>query len=94
MTERNADAPDHEVEQVARAGVRGMIGALQTEKFSPDLMISAALHILAAWVASSQTRSSATERAEDIEELLDVLPSVIDYHRTASWLPDPHRDDH
>ena len=51
MTDRNADAPDDEVDEVARAGIRGMISALKTEKFSPDLMVNAALHILAAWVA-------------------------------------------
>jgi hypothetical protein len=94
MTDRNTDAPDHEVAEVARAGIRGMISALKEEKFSPDLMINAALHILAAWVASSQKRSSASERADDVEHLLNMLPSVVDYHREASWLPDPHRDDH
>jgi hypothetical protein len=48
MTDRNDDAPDEEVEHVARAGVRGMISALKSEKLSPDLMVNAALHILAA----------------------------------------------
>jgi hypothetical protein len=94
MTERDFDAPDDEIVEVAQAGIRGMISAVHAEKISPDLMINAALHIIAAWVASSQTTSSVTEKAEDVEALLDVLPSVIDYHRTAGWLPDPHRDDH
>jgi hypothetical protein len=57
-------------------------------------MIDAALHVLAAWVASSQTHSPIGERAEEVEELLDVLPSYIEYHRTAGWLPEPHRNDH
>jgi hypothetical protein len=39
-----------------------MVGALSGERFSPDLMINAALHIRSAWVASSQTKSSAAER--------------------------------
>jgi hypothetical protein len=90
----NTDAPDDEVEEVAQAGIRGMISALKAEKFSPDLMINAALHIVAAWVASSQTKSFASERTDDIEALVDMLPSAIDYHRAAVWLPDPHRDDH
>jgi hypothetical protein len=95
MTDPNPDAPDQAVQEVAQAGIRGMISALvKTEKFPPELMVNAALHILAAWVASSQTRSSASERADDIEDLVDTLPSVIDYHRAASWLPHPHRDDH
>jgi hypothetical protein len=94
MTDRNADAPDDEVEQVAHAGIRRMISAMKTEKSSPDLMVNAALHILAAWVASSQTRPSASERADDVEDLVGMLPSIIDYHRTESWLADPHRDDH
>jgi len=37
-----------------------MIEALKNkgEDFSPDLMINAALHILSAWVASSQTTAA------------------------------------
>jgi hypothetical protein len=27
----------------------------------------------------------------DIEELAELLPSYIEYHRSAKWLPDPHR---
>jgi hypothetical protein len=33
--------PSAEVEEVAQTGIRGMIGALKSEKFSPDLMINA-----------------------------------------------------
>jgi hypothetical protein len=36
---------------LARAGIRGMISALKTVKFSPALTVNAALHILKAWVA-------------------------------------------
>jgi hypothetical protein len=79
MTGPNPHAPDQEVQEVAQAGIRGMISALKTEKFPPELMVNVALHILAVWVASSQTRSSASERADDIEDLVDTLPSVIDY---------------
>jgi hypothetical protein len=27
----------------------------------------------------------------DIEELEELLPLYIDYHRAAKWFPDPHR---
>ena len=70
-----------------------MINALGPEAIAPDLMIDAALHILAAWVASSQTNSTPAEREADIEELEEALPSYIEYHRSAKWLPDPHRAD-
>jgi len=56
-------------------------------------MIDAALHILAARVVSSQTSSTAAERETDVEELGELLPSYIEYHRSAKWLPDPHRAD-
>jgi hypothetical protein len=63
------------------------------EIVSPDVMIDAALHILAAWVASSQAKSTTAEHEADIEELEELLPSYIEYHRAAGWLPDPHRAD-
>jgi hypothetical protein len=85
--------PEGEIEKVAQAAIRGMVGAVGTETVSPHVMIDAALHVLAAWVASSQTHTPAVEREEEIEELLDVLPSYIEYHRTAGWLPDPRRHD-
>jgi len=85
--------PEEEIEKVAQAGIRGMVGALGTETVSPHVMIDAALHVLAAWVASSQANSPATERAEDLEELIDILPSYIEYHLTAGWLPEPRRSD-
>lgn len=91
--EEGTDGPSAEAVEVAEAGIRGMISVLKSETISPDLMIDAALHILAAWVASSQTKSSATEREEEIFELVELLPSYIDYHRSAGWLPDPRRAD-
>ena len=36
MTDPNARLPDKEVEEVARAGIRGMISALKAEKCSPE----------------------------------------------------------
>ena len=86
--------PEAEVVKVAEAGIKGMITAVNREVISPHLMIDAALHVLAAWVASSQTHSPTGEREEEVEELLEVLPSYIEYHRTAGWLPEPHRNDH
>jgi len=56
-------------------------------------MIDAALHVLAAWVASSQTHSPNGERQEEVDELLEVLPSYIEYHRAVGWLPEPRRSD-
>ena len=86
--------PEGEIVKVADAAIMGMISALKKEMISPHVMIDAALHVLAAWVASSQTHSPIGERAEEVEELLDVLPSYIEYHRTAGWFPEPHRNDH
>ena len=85
---------ESEIVKVAQAGIRGMVGAIGTEIVSPHIIIDAALHILAAWVASSQTNSPVGEREEEVEELIEVLPSYIEYHRTAGWLPDPRRNDH
>jgi hypothetical protein len=82
--------------KVAEAGLCGMIEGAQGQgqDFSPDLMINAALHILSAWVASSQKNSSSAEREADLNDLLELLPGCIEYHRTARWLPNPHRTDH
>jgi hypothetical protein len=85
--------PEAEIEKVAQAGIRGMVSALGSETISPHVMIDAALHVLAAWVASSQTHSPTGEREEEVDELLEILPSYIQYHRTAGWLPEPHRND-
>jgi hypothetical protein len=63
------------------------------DAIAPDVMIDAALHILAAWVASSQTKSTAAEREADIEGPEKALPSFIEYHRSEKWLPDPLRAD-
>jgi hypothetical protein len=86
--------PEGEIVKVAEAGIKGMIAAVHREMISPHVMIDAALHVLAAWVASSQTHSPTCEREEEVEEVLDVLPSYVEYHRTAGWLPEPHRNDH
>jgi len=85
--------PESEIEKVAHAAIRGMVGAVGTKTISPHVMIDAALHVLAAWVASSQTHSPVDEREEEIEELAEILPSYIEYHRSAGWLPDPRRHD-
>jgi hypothetical protein len=85
--------PEREIEQVAQAAIRGMVGAVGTETISPHVMIDAAMHVLAAWVASSQSHTPVVEREEEIEELLDALPSYIEFHRKAGWLPDPRRHD-
>jgi hypothetical protein len=86
-------APSEEVLKVAEEGIRGMLNCVGGEMVSSDVMIDAALHILAAWVASSQTKSSAEEREADIETLEELLASYIEYHRAAKWLPEPHRTD-
>jgi hypothetical protein len=84
---------ESEIEKVAQAAIRGMVGAVSTETISPHVMIDAALHVLAAWVASSQATSPMAKREDEIEELVEVLPSYIEYHRSAGWLPEPHRND-
>ena len=53
----NEYAPSEEILKVAEEGIRGMLNCVGGEIVSPDVMIDAALHILAAWVASSQTHS-------------------------------------
>ena len=63
-----------------------MVGAISGDKVSPDMMIDPAMHIVAAWVAYL-TKSSASQREEEVEELVEMLP-YIEYHRTAGWLPD------
>ena len=78
---------------VAEEGIRGMINATGGATITSYVMIEAALQILAAWVAPSQTKSSAAERDADLEELKELLSSFIDYHRAAKWLPDPYRID-
>ena len=85
--------PEEEIVKVAQAAIRGMVGAVGTKTISPHVMIDAALHVLAAWVASSQTHSPIGERNQEVEELLEILPSYIEYHRSAGWLPEPHRYD-
>jgi hypothetical protein len=96
MKEWSAALSEPEVVEVAEAGLFGMIEVMKEkgEDFSADLMINAALHILSAWVASSQATSSAAERESDIRDLLELLSGCIEYHRTARWLPDPDRADH
>ena len=86
-------APSEEILKIAEEGIRGMLNCVGGEIVSPDVMIDAALHILAAWVASGQVKSTTAEREADIEELEELLPSYIEYHRAAKWLPDPHRVD-
>ena len=85
--------PEEVIEKVAQAGIRGMVSAVGREIIPPHVMIDAALHVLAAWVASSQTHSPIGKRDEEVDELLEILPSYIEYHRTAGWLPEPHRHD-
>jgi len=86
-------SPNGDIMRVAEEGIRGMINATAGRTVTSYVMIEAALHILAAWVASSQTKSTAAERDADVEELQGLLSSFIDYHRVAKWLPDPHRID-
>ena len=80
--------------RIAEEAIRGMIGATGGATITSYVMIEAALHVLAAWVASSQATSSTREREADIKDLLELLPECIEYHRIARWLPDPHRADH
>jgi hypothetical protein len=86
--------PEREIVKVAEAGIKGMIAAVDKEMISPHVMIDAALYVLAAWVASSQAHLPTGEREEEVDELLEILPSYVEYHRTAGWLPEPHRHDH
>jgi hypothetical protein len=96
MMECEGEASEGEVVEVAEAGICGMIEAHNDkgDGFSSDVMINAAMHTLSAWVASSQAPSTSAEREADLNDLLEPLPSCIEYHRAARWLPKPHRADH
>ena len=54
--------PEEDINQVAQGAIRGMVGALGRETIAPHVMIDAALHMLAAWVASSQVHSQSIAR--------------------------------
>ena len=84
---------DDDVTRSAEAGVKAMISALHEEKVPSAVVVDAALHILAAWDASRQTRFTAAERETCIQELVGMLPSHVDQSRAASWLPDAQGDD-
>jgi hypothetical protein len=79
---------DDRVIRDAEAGVKAMISFLHEQKVSARAMVDSALHILAAWEASQQTRFTVAERETCIQELMGILPSHIDRSRAASWLPD------
>ena len=64
--------PEEVIEKVAQAGIRGMVSAVGRETISPHVMIDAALHVLAAWVASSQAHSPIGKRDEEVDERLAV----------------------
>jgi hypothetical protein len=61
MTEGSNPLSDDSL-RVAEEGIRERINATAGAAITSYVMIEAALHILAAWVASSQTKSSAGER--------------------------------
>jgi hypothetical protein len=84
---------DDDVTSSAEAGVKAMISALHQQKVPAALVVDAALHILAAWDASRQTRFTVAERETCIQELVGMLPSHVDQSRAASWLPDAQGDD-
>ena len=55
----------------AEEGIRGMINATGGATITSYVMIEAALQILAAWVASSQTKSTAAE---------GFCPRIVPFH--------------
>ena len=61
---------------------------------STEVMIEAALHLLAAWIASGHTGMSVAESNEEVAELAGMLPFYIEYHRVEGWIPEPGRGDH
>jgi hypothetical protein len=72
MADRNADAADDVVEQVARAGVRGMIKRI-------DLMVNAALHVSRSRSLSriaSNLGSPPASKATITLETLGVTPAI------------------
>jgi hypothetical protein len=85
----NAEA-DEDAITVAEAGVSAMISALHEQGVAADLIVDAALHILAAWEASRQSSFTVAERETCIQELVEMLPSLVDEELAASWLPEAH----
>jgi len=79
---------DEAVIGVAEAGVRAMISELHEQNVPAEVIVDAALHILAAWEASRETSFTVAERQTCIQELVEMLPSHIDHTHAASWLPD------
>src|SRR5215475_13629440 len=57
--------------RVAEEGIRGMINATGGATITSYVMIEAALQILAAWVAPSQTKSTAPE---------GFCPLIVPFH--------------
>jgi hypothetical protein len=84
---------DNGVTRSAEAAVKAMISAVHEENVPAAVVVDAALHILAAWDASRQTRFTVAERETCIQELVGMLPSHVDQGRAASWLPDAQGDD-
>jgi hypothetical protein len=74
--------------KIAEAGVKAMICTLRERNVPADVIVDAALHILAAWEASRDTNFTAAERETCLHELMQMLPSDIDRRRAARWLPD------
>jgi hypothetical protein len=72
----------------AEDGIGAMIRALQDQMVPAGVMVDAALHILAAWEASRQSKFTVDERETCIEELMGMLPAHIDESLAAGWLPD------
>jgi hypothetical protein len=64
--------PDKEILTIAKAGVLGMAGAIGENPVPPEVMIEAALHVLAAWIASGHTSMSVAESNERVEELAEM----------------------
>ena len=74
--------------KIAEASVKAMISTLREQKVTAEVIVDAALHILAAWEASRETSFTVAERETCIQELVEMLPSHIDKSRAVSWLPD------
>ena len=86
----SASDADEGLIKAAEASIRAMISALHQQNVPADVMVDAALHILATWQASSESSFTGAERERCVQELMEMLPSDIDQRHAASWLPDAH----
>ena len=80
------------ITRIARAGLNAMVGEAvrcgEENALCTELMVSAALHVLCAFVTSaSRFDGDATERA--LHNLIESMPGYVTYHLGERWFDVP-----